>query len=86
MKTHTTRVGLFLLTCFALSNSLFAQTWNKGTGNFKWTDSTNWSGGTVPGVGDTPTFGRIDWAKPIAIDMKGSSYNFNVFNPPNPMA
>jgi uncharacterized protein (TIGR03382 family) len=51
-------------------------TWNKGTGNWIWQDAGNWSASPPPGVGDTATFGRIDWARPIAIDMKGSSYNF----------
>ncbi|NQT41544.1 MAG: PEP-CTERM sorting domain-containing protein [Planctomycetes bacterium] len=51
-------------------------TWNKGTGNWVWQDAANWSASPPPGVGDTAQFNRIDWARPVAIDMKGSSYNF----------
>ncbi len=77
MKRTARTTLLAALVAAALAGPLHAAsaTWNKGTGNWLWSDSANWSVSPPPGPGDTATLTRIDWAKPIAIDMKGSGYN-----------
>lgn len=65
-------VLLMIHTAYAVDS-----TWDKGNdgtnGNYIWTDANNWIGG-VPGITDRAVFVRKSWGKPIAIDMKGSSY------------
>ena len=53
--TQIKRLGLalMLMLSFALTGwGQTTRTWTNGNGNFRWTTPNNWSGNTVPGVGD----------------------------------
>ena len=54
MKTHFTRLCLFLLT--ALANAHAANVWDGGAGDGLYSSATNWDNNALPGFSGTVTF------------------------------